>query len=78
MLVRHFAREPGGIAGEELRDYFLYRRNECGRVPDTMKICYCGIRFFYGHVIRREWHIFSILKSQREKRLPCVPGREEV
>ncbi len=78
MLIEYFGKEPDGITGEELRDYFLYRRNECGWAPDTMKICYCGIRFFYGHVIRRDRHIFSILKSEKERRLPCVPGREEV
>jgi integrase len=70
MLTEYFGKEPDGITGEELRDYFLYRKNECQWAPDTMKIRYCGIRFFYGHVIRREWHIFSILKSEKEKRLP--------
>jgi site-specific recombinase XerD len=78
MLIEYSGKEPDRITGEELRDYFLYRKNECQWAPDTMKIRYCGIRFFYGHVIRREWHIFSILKSEKEKRLPCVLSRKEV
>ncbi len=78
MLTEYFGKEPDEITGEELRDYFLYRKNVTGWAPDTMKICYCGIRFFYEHVIRRDWHIFNILKSEKERRLPCVLSREEV
>ncbi|MEE4355276.1 MAG: phage integrase N-terminal SAM-like domain-containing protein [Desulfococcaceae bacterium] len=44
MLTEYFGKEPDGITGEELRDYFLYRKNECGWMPDTMKICSCGNR----------------------------------
>ena len=78
MLIQYFGKEPDQITEDELRDYFLYRKNDCNWSPNTMKICYSGIRFFYEHVIRREWHIFKILKSQKEKRLPCVLSREEV
>ena len=78
MLIEHFGKQPDQITEAELRDYFLYRRNDCGWAPNTMKICYSGIRFFFEHVIRRERHLFSILKSQKEKRLPCVLSRDEV
>jgi site-specific recombinase XerD len=78
MLIEYFGMEPDQITEDELRDYFLFRKNDCNWSPNTMKICYSGIRFFYEHVIRREWHIFKILKSQKEKRLPCVLSREEV
>jgi site-specific recombinase XerD len=78
MLIQYFGKEPDQITEDELRDYFLYRKNDCNWSSNTMKICYCGIRFFYEHVIHREWHIFKILKSQKEKRLPCVLSRKEV
>ncbi len=78
MLIEYFKKEPDQITENELRDYFLFRKNECKWAPNTMKICYSGIRFFYEHVIRREWHIFKILKPQKEKRLPCVLSRNEV
>ncbi len=78
MLIEHVGKEPDKITEEELRDYFLFRRNDCKWAPNTMKICYCGIRFFFEHVIRREWYLFSILKSEKERRLPCVLSRTEV
>jgi site-specific recombinase XerD len=43
-----------------------------------MRICYCGIRFFYVNVLQRDWHIFSILRAQNEHRLPAVLSVEEV
>jgi site-specific recombinase XerD len=43
-----------------------------------MRICYCGIRFFYVHVLARDWHILSILRAQNEHRLPAVLSIEEV
>ncbi len=78
MLIVHVGWEPDKITEEELRDYHLYRRNECKQAPNTMKICYCGIRFFSEHVIRREQYLFNILKSEKERRLPCVLSRTEV
>jgi hypothetical protein len=43
-----------------------------------MRIGYCGIRFFYVHVLARDWHILSILRAQNEHRLPAVLSVEEV
>ena len=77
-LIEFFGKEPDQISEKELRDYFLHRRNADGWSPNTLKISYCGIRFFFEHVLRREWHIFQILKPQKEKRLPCVLSRSEV
>jgi site-specific recombinase XerD len=42
-----------------------------------MRICYCGIRFFYVNVLERNWHILSILRAQNEHRLPAVLSVEE-
>jgi integrase/recombinase XerD len=43
-----------------------------------MRICYCGIRFFFVHVLQRNWHLFDILRAKNEGRLPSVLTREEV
>jgi site-specific recombinase XerD len=78
MLIEFYDKDPNLITEQELQDYFLHRRNTDEWAPNTLKICYCGIRFFFEHVIRRDWHIFDILKAQPEKRLPCVLSRSEV
>jgi len=77
-LIEFCGKEPTEITERELEDYFLHRRNEDEWAPSTLKICYCGIKFFYLNVLKRDWHIFNILKAQPEKRLPCILSREEV
>ena len=66
------------ISEEELQNYFLHRKNVNHWSPQTMRICYCGIRFFYTNVLQHDWHIFNILRAQTEHRLPAVLSEEEV
>jgi site-specific recombinase XerD len=78
MLVEHFEKDPRDITEQELQDYLLFRRNLSRWSPSTLKICYCGLKFFFINVLRRDWHLFNMLKAQPEKRLPCVLSRKEV
>jgi hypothetical protein len=55
-------------SGED-QEYFLQRKNVNQWSPKTMRICYCGIRFFYQNVLRRNWHLLGILRAQNEHRL---------
>ena len=77
-LIEFYRKEPDKITEHELQEYFLHRRNVDEWSPNTLKICYCAVRFFYQHVLHRDWHIFNILRAQSEKRLPCVLSRSEV
>lgn len=78
MLIEFAGKEPDLITEEELKDYFLHRKNVDKWSQNTMRICYGGIRFFYEHVIQRDWHILDILRAQPEHRLPAILSREEV
>jgi len=79
MLMEHFdGKDPRDITEEELQEYLLFRRNDCDWASSTLKICYSGLKFFFVNVLQRDWHIFEILKAQREQKLPCVLSREEV
>lgn len=78
MLTQFYGKTPDHITEQELQDYFLQRKNVDQWSPNTMRICYCGIRFFYEHVLQRNWHILGILRAQNERRLPAVLSPEEV
>jgi integrase/recombinase XerD len=78
MLTEFCGKTPDLISEEELQGYFLHRMNVNKWSPNTMKICYCGIRFFFEHVLKRDWHILGILRAQNEHRLPAVLSREEI
>lgn len=43
-----------------------------------MRICHAGIKFFFHHVLKKDWHLLLLAKARREKRLPAVLSREEV
>jgi integrase/recombinase XerD len=78
MLSEFYSKTPDLVSEAELQEYFLHRKNVNRWAPKTMRICYCGIRFFYVHVLARDWHILSILRAQNEHRLPAVLSVEEV
>lgn len=78
MLVEFFDKEPDQISEEELQQYFLHRKTKDKWSPNTMRIAYCGIKFFYEHVIQRDWHILCLLRAQNEQRLPTVLSRDEI
>lgn len=78
MLTAFYNTTPDRITEAELQDYFLHRKNVDHWSPNTMRICYCGIRFFFLHVLQRQWHTLDILRAQHEHRLPAVLSVEEV
>ena len=78
MLSAFYDKPPEQITEAELEAYFLHRRNVDHWSANTMRICYCGIRFFFVQVLQRNWHLFNILRAKSEARLPAVLSREEV
>ena len=77
-LVEFCGKPPAQISEPEMEAYFLHRRNVDRWSPNTLRICYCGIRFFFVNVLKRDWHRFDILRAKSESRLPAVLSREEV
>jgi len=77
-LQTHCKKDPALIGEEELEEYFLYRRNQSEWAPKTLRVSYCGIKFYYRIVLNTEWKLFLILKAQREERLPEIPTQETI
>ena len=71
-------KRPEQITEAELEAYFLRRKNVDRWSANTMRICYCGIRFYYVKVLARNWQLFNFLRARSESRLPAVLSREEV
>jgi integrase/recombinase XerD len=78
LLAQFYGKSPNLISEQELQDYFLHRKNVDGLAPASMRICYSGIRFFYQHVLKRDWHTLSLMRAQTSHRLPAVLSVEEV
>ena len=77
-LTEYYKTDPALITEDQLEEYFLYRRNESKWASKTLRLCYYGIRFYYRFVLNSDWNLFSILKAQKEERLPVIPTKETV
>ena len=77
-LAKHCRKSPDQIDEEELRQYFLFLKNEKHAARATCTIALCGIKFFFQHTLGREWKTLDFMRPQREKKLPVVLSMEEV
>ena len=77
-LTEYYKKGPELIGEKELEEYFLHRKNESKWAPKTLRLCYYAIKFYYQSVLSTDWKLFSILKAQKEERLPAIPAKESV
>lgn len=66
------------INEEDLRQFILYRRNDCKLGGSSMRILYCGLKALYQDVMNTGWPLLDVLKSQRPSTLPVVIHRDDV
>jgi len=57
---------------------FGYLTNGKGVSASAFRIALCGIKFFYQHTLKREWHTLDLVRPAQEKKLPVVLSVEEV
>jgi integrase/recombinase XerD len=77
-LAKYYHKSPDQINEEELRQYFLFLKNEKHAARATCTIALCGIKFFFERTLGREWKTFEFLRPPKEKKLPVVLSRAEV
>ena len=77
-LARHYRKSPDQINEEELRQYFLFLKNEKQVARATCTIALCGIKFFFERTLGRQWKTFEFLRPAKEKKLPVVLSVGEV
>ena len=78
LLSKFYDKSPNFISEKELQHYLLHRQSVDGLAPASMRICYSGIRFFYQHVLKRDWHTLALIRAQTAHHLPAVLSIEEV
>ena len=78
LLAQFYSKSPDLLSEQELQHYFLHRKNVDDLAPASMRICYSGIRFFYQHVLQRDWHTLSLMRAPTAHRLPAILRVEEV
>jgi site-specific recombinase XerD len=77
-LAAHYRQGPDQLTETQVRDYFLYLKNDKQFSPSAMKIAHSGIKFFYSHTMVRDWATLLKLRVPRHKTLPDVLTIDEV
>ena len=77
-LAKHYRKPPDQIDEEELRQYFLFLKNEKHAARASCTIALCGIKFFFERTLGREWKTFEFLRPAKEQKLPVVLSVSEV
>jgi len=77
-LAEHYGKSPDQISEEELRNYFLYLKNEKKASRSACTIALCGIKFFYEQTLQRQWKTFDLIRPGKEQKLPVVLSVGEV
>ncbi|MCP4538883.1 MAG: tyrosine-type recombinase/integrase [Chloroflexi bacterium] len=71
-LAEYYGKSPDCISEEEVRQYFLYLKNDRQIAPNSIGVARAGIKFLYVHTLGREWRILDLVRPSREKKLPVV------
>lgn len=77
-LAEYYGKSPVEITEAELRQYFLYLKNDKKVSTSTWIQKLCGLKFLYQHTLKRQFPLLDFVKPKREKKLPVVLSRAEV
>ena len=72
IFCKWLERCPQQATEDDLKRFVLYRRNDCNLSGSSMRILCAGMRFFFVHVLRRDWPLLEIMKATRDQTLPEV------
>jgi len=77
-LGEYYGKSPGELSEAELREYFLYLKNEKQLAGSTCMQVLCAVKFLYEQTLGREWPILDFVKAEGRRKLPVVLSQGEV
>lgn len=78
-LAEHFQCDPAGLTENQLREYFLFLRQQKQIGRSLMNMAKCALRCFFQDCLKiGDWTVFADLRISRPVVLPVVLSRQEV
>ena len=77
-FAQHFGTSPDQLTEEQLRQYFLYLRNDKRVSRSTSTIALCAIKFLVEHTLHRSWPTLDFIRPPKQHKLPVVLSADEV
>jgi site-specific recombinase XerD len=62
----------------DIQQYILYLKKEKNLSAGTINNYISAIRFFYIHVLGKEWNSKKIPRMKRKIKLPVIPPKEDI
>ena len=75
-IGEYFNERLDDLTQDELLDYFFQLKEKASW--STVKLDLYGLKFFYTHVLDKNWTDIPIIKSPKVKRIPNILTIEEV
>jgi site-specific recombinase XerD len=77
-LAEHYGKSPDQLSEEELRQYFLYLKNDKHASRSSCTQVLSALKFLYEQTLRRKWPILDFIRPAPERKLPVVLSMAEV
>jgi integrase/recombinase XerD len=77
-LALYYDKSPELLSDEELRQYFLYLRNQKQASRSSCTVALCAIKFLFERTLRRPWPLLELVRPPQAHTLPVVLTPDEV
>src|SRR6266446_7740050 len=79
-LAEHFKSDPASLSEKQVREYFLFLRQEKHWQGSAMTQARVALRYFFREslTVGKDWTVFEELRIARPEPLPLVLSREQV
>jgi site-specific recombinase XerD len=77
-LAIYYHTSPDILTEEQLRQYFLYLRNQKRLAPNTVNVALNAVKFLYTYTLQHPWPLRDLIRPHLPQKLPVVLSPEEV
>jgi integrase/recombinase XerD len=77
-LARWCGGDPALCDEEQVRQYFLFLKNDRGYASQTMRQARAALTAFYNEMLGYEWRLFLHIKTKDRRQIPQVVNQVEV
>jgi site-specific recombinase XerD len=77
-LAKYYHKSPDLVTEEELRQYFLYLKNEKQAARSTCTIAICALKLLYEQTLQQQWPTLELVRPPQIYQLPVILSRQEV
>lgn len=79
LIQEHFSCDPAELVEEQVRDYYLYVKNQKHWKPKTIRQSVAMAKIFFLEMLgKKDWTVFSQIRTKDHDQIPEVLSREQV